>query len=141
MSNKFTEDDQKFLTECGIAADKVESTFSADRLALARRISKHQSPAQVKVNPQAAKHQLIHLAMQKLHNAPAEQLNRCRRPSGNFRAWFATAAEAVAFAENPVNTAYHVDMAVKCQQPGCGGWHLSQPNWPDAQASKNAQIN
>jgi len=61
--------------------------------------------------------------------------DHCRRSDGTLRAWFATAAEAVAFAENPVNTAYHGDVAVRCLKPGCAGWHLSQPHWPDAEAA------
>ena len=39
--------------------------------------------------------------------SPAPSPNRCRRPNGTPRAWFATAAEAVAFAENPANVAAH----------------------------------
>jgi hypothetical protein len=67
--------------------------------------------------------------------------NRCRRSDGTFRAWFATAPEAVAFAENPANTSYQGDVAVHCSRPGCNGWHLSQPHWPDAQAAAKAQVN
>jgi len=58
-----------------------------------------------------------------------------------MRAWFATAAEAVAFAMNPANIAYHGDVAVECRKLGCDGWHLSRPCWPDAQAAVNAQLN
>jgi hypothetical protein len=70
-----------------------------------------------------------------------DQHNRCRRWNGTLRAWFATAAEAVAFAENPLNTAYHGDVAVQCSKPGCVGWHLSQPHWPDACVAAKAWIN
>jgi hypothetical protein len=70
-----------------------------------------------------------------------DQQNRCRRSNGTLRAWFETAAEAVAFAENPLNTAYHGDVAVQCLKPGCGGWHLSQPHWPDACVAAKAWIN
>ena len=70
-----------------------------------------------------------------------DQQNRCRRSNGTLRAWFATVEEAVAFAENPLNTAYHGDVAVRCLKPGCGGWHLSQPHWPDACAAAKAWIN
>jgi len=64
------------------------------------------------------------------------------RTNGTPRAWFATAAEAVAFAENPENVAYQGDVAVQCSEPGCeGGWHLSQPWWPDAVAATRAQVN
>ena len=38
-----------------------------------------------------------------------DQQNRCRRSNGTLRAWFATATEAVAFAENPRNAAYHAE--------------------------------
>jgi hypothetical protein len=69
-----------------------------------------------------------------------DQRNRCRRSNGTLRAWFSTAADAVAFAENPANTAYHGDVAVECRRRGCGGWHLSQPHWPDAQAAANARV-
>ena len=62
--------------------------------------------------------------------------NRCRRSNGTLRAWFATREEAVAYAENPTNTAYRGDIPVRCLKLGCGGWHLSQPHWPDAAAAK-----
>ena len=61
--------------------------------------------------------------------------NHCRRSDGTLRAWFATAVDAAAFAENPLNTPYHGDIAVRCLKPGCDGWHLSQPHWPDAEAA------
>jgi len=70
-----------------------------------------------------------------------DQQIRCRRSNGTLRAWFETAEEAVAFAENPLNTAYHGDVAVQCLKPGCGGWHLSQPHWPDACVAAKAWIN
>jgi hypothetical protein len=62
--------------------------------------------------------------------------NRCRRASGTLRARFSTRAEAIAFAENPANPAYHGDIPVRCLKLGCGGYHLSQPHWPDAVAAK-----
>lgn len=68
--------------------------------------------------------------------------NRCRRSNGTFRAWFANAAEAVAFATNPANhPVYQGDVAVQCWTPGCGGWHLSRPWWPDAVAATKASVN
>jgi hypothetical protein len=70
-----------------------------------------------------------------------DQQNRCRRSNGTLRAWFATAAEAVAFAENPLNASYQGDVAVQCLKSGCCGWHLSQPHWPDAQAAANEWVN
>jgi hypothetical protein len=68
--------------------------------------------------------------------------NPCRRASGNLRAWFATAAEAEAFAADPANwPTYLGDIAVLCLKPGCDGWHLSQPSWPDAVAAAKAMVN
>jgi len=68
--------------------------------------------------------------------------NRCLRANGQQRAWFATAADAVAFADDPENTAYRGDVAVQCPNPGCeGGWHLSQPHWPDAIAATQGKAN
>jgi hypothetical protein len=66
---------------------------------------------------------------------------RCRRQNGTLRAWFATRADAVAFEANPLNSAYHGDLPVLCLKPGCGGWHLSHPHWPDAQAAAKAWVN
>ena len=43
--------------------------LDAERLALAKRIAKHQAPAQVKVSPAAAQRQLIKLSLQKLLDA------------------------------------------------------------------------
>lgn len=63
--------------------------------------------------------------------------NRCLRPSGNPRAWFATFEEARLFAADPHNWNYHGDVPVRCMKPGCGGWHLSAWNWPDAVAQRN----
>jgi hypothetical protein len=60
--------------------------------------------------------------------------NRCRRSNGTLRAWFATSAEAIAFAANPANVGYQGDVPVRCAK--CLGWHLSQPDWPDAIAAK-----
>jgi hypothetical protein len=89
MPIKFTKNDRKFLTECGIAADEVDSTFTADRLALAERIAKHKAPAQVSVAPDAARLELIRLSVKKLLDASEGQTNGCcRRPNGTFRAWF-----------------------------------------------------
>jgi len=68
--------------------------------------------------------------------------NQCLRASGTPRAWFATHAEAIAFAADPANPDYHGDVPVPCAHPGCeGGWHLSQPWWPDAVAARRAVRN
>src|ERR1700723_266188 len=71
-------------------------------------------------------------------NLPVNSKNRCRRSNGTLRAWFGTKAEAVAFAENPINTANNGDIPGLCMKPGCDGWHLSQPHWPDARAAASA---
>ena len=63
MNKKFSKSDRKFLGSVGISA---EPSFDEARLALAERIAKHQAPGQVKLNPQAAKCQLIRLSLQKL---------------------------------------------------------------------------
>ena len=68
--------------------------------------------------------------------------NRCRRSNGTLRAWFATQEEAEAFAQNPANwPTYRGDIPVLCLKPGCEGWHLSQPHWPDARAAAKAWVN
>jgi hypothetical protein len=51
----------------------------------------------------------------------------CRRPSGSYRAYFATKEEAEAFAADPKNTDYHGDIAHRCGK--CGRWHLSRVEW------------
>lgn len=66
---------------------------------------------------------------------------RCRRASGSLRAWFDTRDDAEAFAADSANTAYHGDVPVLCLNRNCGGWHLSQPHWPDARAAANAIVN
>ncbi len=68
--------------------------------------------------------------------------NRYRRANGTLRAWFASREEAEAFAADPANwPTYLGDIAVLCLKPGCDGWHLSQPDWPDAQAAAYVVIN
>jgi hypothetical protein len=51
----------------------------------------------------------------------------CKRSTGTDRAWFRTQEEAVAFANDPVNPAYHGDIAHYCAV--CGFFHLSKPEW------------
>jgi hypothetical protein len=66
---KFTADDKKLLRSMGIDPEELDAdTF----LVLARRIAKHKPPAQVKLDTQAAKLQLVKLALQKLLNAEKE---------------------------------------------------------------------
>ncbi len=78
MSQSFTKEDRKFLRAAGItteppadsAIDSKRSTaWDEERLALAKRIAKHQAPVQVKVDPNEARLQLIKLALQKLLDA------------------------------------------------------------------------
>jgi hypothetical protein len=66
---------------------------------------------------------------------------KCRRASGNLRAWFATREDAEQFAADPHNEAYHGDVAVLCMKIGCDGWHLSRHDWPDAQAATKMRVN
>jgi hypothetical protein len=65
MSMMFTPDDLKFLTACGILAEP-SLPLDADRLALAQRIAKHEAPAQVRVDLDAARLQLIRLSLRRL---------------------------------------------------------------------------
>ena len=70
MSTKFSPSDKKFLKSAGVSA---EPTFEETRLELAKRIAKHQAPGQqVKVDPDAARLELIRLALQKLLDASEE---------------------------------------------------------------------
>ena len=68
--------------------------------------------------------------------------NRCRRTNGQPRAWFASRAEATAFAANPANVAYSGDVPVQCAHSGCkNGWHLSRVDRPHAVAAARVQDN
>jgi len=70
MSTKFSPSDKKFLKSAGVSA---EPAFEETRLELAKRIAKHQAPGQqVKVDPDAARLELIRLALQKLLDASEE---------------------------------------------------------------------
>ena len=70
MSTKFSPSDKKFLKSAGVSA---EPTFEETRMELAKRIAKHQAPGQqVTVNPDAARLELIRLALQKLLDASEE---------------------------------------------------------------------
>jgi hypothetical protein len=65
----FTAADKKLLRSMGIDPGASDaSTF----LTLAKRIAKHPAPGQVKVSPQAAKKQLVKLALQQLLDAEKE---------------------------------------------------------------------
>jgi len=65
-------------------------------------------------------------------------MERCRRVNGTERAWFATKEQAVAF--SAIHPAYHGDIPVLCLKIGCDGFHLSQPDWPDAVAAAQRRI-
>ena len=73
MNTKLSKTDRRFLKSDGIAAEPaVEETHSAlaeDRLALAKRIAKHQAPGQVKIDPDAARLALIRMALTRLLEA------------------------------------------------------------------------
>jgi hypothetical protein len=60
---KLSKTDRKFLHDVGITPESVEEDF---RVALAKRIAKHQAPAQVKLSPEATRLQLIELAVEKV---------------------------------------------------------------------------
>jgi hypothetical protein len=62
----FSKTDREFLKSVGIAA---EPTFFEQRLALAKRIAKHAAPVQVKVDPEAARRQLLRLAAREIRDA------------------------------------------------------------------------
>jgi hypothetical protein len=51
----------------------------------------------------------------------------CKRSTGTERAWFRTRQEAEAFAADPVNPAYHGDIAALCAK--CDLYHLRKPEW------------
>jgi hypothetical protein len=63
MKNNFSESDKRLLKKMGVSA---EPTLAEDRMALAKRIAKHEAPVQVVVDPDRARRQLIYLALQKL---------------------------------------------------------------------------
>jgi hypothetical protein len=56
--------DRRFLRAVGIAVD--EPTSFEQRMELAKRIARHTAPAQVHVDPQAARLQLIRLATRQI---------------------------------------------------------------------------
>jgi hypothetical protein len=51
----------------------------------------------------------------------------CKRSNGTERAWFVTREQAETFANDPVNTVYHGDLAHLCAK--CDFYHLSKPEW------------
>jgi hypothetical protein len=53
-------------------ADQKSQDLYADRQALAQRIAKHEAPARVKLDSDAAKRELIKLSLQKLLNVEHE---------------------------------------------------------------------
>jgi len=66
---KFTADDQKLLRSMGIDPGAPDAE---QFLVLARRIAKHKSPAQVKLEARRAKMELIRLAARKILEAVKE---------------------------------------------------------------------
>jgi hypothetical protein len=68
-----------------------------------------------------------------------DSTGRCLRSSdGKPRAWFATRAQAIAF--SAIHPGYKGDVPVLCMKIGCDGFHLSQPDWPDALAAARERI-
>ena len=52
-----------------------------------------------------------------------------------LRAWFLSQKEAEAFEADPTHPNYHGDVAHLCQH--CGYWHLSRPQWLEAERWTN----
>ncbi len=65
----------------------------------------------------------------------ADENQYCRRLDGTVRAWFITKKEAEAFEQDPAHPNYHGDIAHECQH--CGYWHLSRPQWLEAERWTN----
>jgi hypothetical protein len=64
---------------------------------------------------------------------------RCLRSNGTERAWFLTREQAIAFAQDQANPAYHGDIAHLCSK--CDMYHLSRPEWLEPQFTPtDAQI-
>jgi hypothetical protein len=70
MKNNFSESDKRLLKKMGVSA---EPTLAEDRIALAKRIAKHEAPAQVVVDPDRARLELIKLALEKLLGAQKDR--------------------------------------------------------------------
>ena len=63
----------------------------------------------------------------------AKAAEPCRRLDGTFRAFFTSKDEAENWAETHEN--YFGDIAHLCQH--CGYWHLSRPQWLEAEKWTN----
>ena len=74
----------------------------------------------------------LKLLLKRLDQKAAENPH-CRRLDGTLRAWFTSreAAEAV----EATHPNYHGDVAHLCQH--CGYWHLSRPQWLEAERRTN----
>ncbi len=59
--------------EASLTASKIDTESDEERLELAKRIAKHQAPAQVRLSPASAKRQLIRLSLGKLLNASSDK--------------------------------------------------------------------
>jgi TRAP-type C4-dicarboxylate transport system substrate-binding protein len=66
LKNQFIKDDRDFLKSAGVSAEPAQAEIFH---ALAQRIARHSAPAQVKVDPDVAKRQLIRLAVEKMLDA------------------------------------------------------------------------
>src|ERR1700730_17539934 len=101
MKMKFSKSDEKATPETTSENSPVFSPSDMEK-----RWKKLK--AEGKVPPLATVLKVIQTQTDEINNAPST-LNRCRRSNGTLRAWFATAAQAVAFAENPADVAYQGD--------------------------------
>ena len=76
----------------------------------------------------------LKLLLKRLDEKAAENPH-CRRLDGTLRAWFLSQKEAEAFEADPAHPSYHGDVAHLCQH--CGYWHLSRPQWLEAERWTN----
>ena len=78
-------------------------------------------------NPALIKMYLRNLLKTLEEKKPEEKVTHCKRTDGTSRAYFHTKEEADAFANDPVNVAYHGDVTTFCA--ACGFFHLSRLDW------------
>ncbi len=70
MKNDFSKSDKQLLKKMRVSVEPTpRERLAEDRQALVKRIARHAAPAQVKVDPDAAKRQLIRLALEKMLDA------------------------------------------------------------------------
>ena len=86
-------------------------------------------------NPRLIKLYLANLLRALEEKAEHQSEKHCRRMDGTLRAWFLSQKEAEAFEADSAHPNYHGDIAHECQH--CGYWHLSQPQWLEAERWTN----